>query len=70
MATLASTIGIPTNVIVFPLLIETISAPANCHLINETEVQDDLPWFHDIYQFLRFGTYLKVVTTKDWRALK
>ncbi|RVX04167.1 Transposon Ty3-I Gag-Pol polyprotein [Vitis vinifera] len=57
LATLASTVNIPTNVVVRPLLIETRSAPAYCHLIDETEVQDDLPWFHDIRQFLRFGTY-------------
>ncbi|KAL6316726.1 hypothetical protein AAG906_019657 [Vitis piasezkii] len=42
---------------------------AYCHLIDETEVQDDLPWFHDIRQFLRFGTYPKAAT-KDRRALR
>ncbi|RVW40338.1 Retrovirus-related Pol polyprotein from transposon 17.6 [Vitis vinifera] len=64
LATLASTVDIPTNVVVRPLLIETRSAPAYCHLIDETEVQDDLPWFHDIRQFLRFGTYPEATTAK------
>ncbi|XP_034686616.1 uncharacterized protein LOC117915149 [Vitis riparia] len=70
LATLASTVDIPTNVIVRPLLIETRSAPAYCHLIDETEIQDDLPWFHDIRQFLRSGTYLEAATAKDRRALR
>ncbi|KAL6337553.1 hypothetical protein AAG906_037146 [Vitis piasezkii] len=70
LATLASTVNIPTNVVVRPLLIETRSAPAYCHLIDETEVQDDLPWFHDIRQFLRFGTYPEAATAKDRRALR
>ena len=38
LATLASTVDIPTNVVVRPLLIETRSAPAYCHLIDETKV--------------------------------
>ena len=65
LATLASTVDIPTNVIVRHLLIETRSTLAYCHLIDETEVQDDLPWFHDTHQFLRSRTYPEVVTTKD-----
>ena len=70
LATLASTVDIPTNVVVRPLLIETRSTPAYCHLIDETEVQDDLPWFHDIHQFLRSGTYPEAATAKDQRALR
>ena len=49
LATLASTVDIPTNVIFRLLLIETRSTPTYCHLIDETKVQDDLPWFYDIY---------------------
>ena len=52
------------------LLIETRFAPAYYHLIDEAEVQDDLPWFHDIHQFLRSGTYPEAATTKDRRALR
>ena len=33
-------------------------------------VQDDLPWYHDIYQFLRSYTYPKVAIAKDRRALR
>ncbi|RVW63884.1 Transposon Ty3-I Gag-Pol polyprotein [Vitis vinifera] len=36
---------------------------------SHSEVQDDLPWFHDIHQFLRFGTYPEAMTSKDQRAL-
>ena len=66
----SSVIEIPTRVTMRPLLIESRSAPAYCCLIGETEVQDDLPWYHDIYQFLRSGTYPEVATTKDRRALR
>ncbi|KAL6311670.1 hypothetical protein AAG906_022604 [Vitis piasezkii] len=31
---------------------------------------DDLPWYHDIYQFLRSGTYPEVAAAKDRRALR
>ena len=35
-----------------------------------TEDQDNLPWFHDINQFLKSSTYPEVVTTNNRRALK
>ena len=70
LATLASSVDIPIDVVVRPLLIELRFAPAYYCLIGETEVQDDLPWYHDIYQFLRSGTYPKVATAKDRRALR
>nr|CAN61210.1 hypothetical protein VITISV_014941 [Vitis vinifera] len=56
--------------VIHPLLIELRSAPAYYCLIGETKVQDDLPWYRDIYQFLRSGTYPKVATAKDRRALR
>nr|CAN60991.1 hypothetical protein VITISV_009628 [Vitis vinifera] len=70
LATLASSVDIPIDVVICPLLIELRSAPAYCCLIGETEVQDDLSWYHDIYQFLRSGTYPEVATAKDRRALR
>ena len=56
--------------VVRPLLIETRIEPAYCHLIDETKVQDDLPWFHDIHQFLKSSTYPKATIAKDRRALR
>ena len=70
LASLASMIDIPTGTIVCPLLIEPRSIPTYCCLIDEAEFDDDLPWYHDIYQFLRLGAYPKVVTAKDKRALR
>ena len=58
----------PIDVVMRPLLIESRIAPVYYCLIGETEVQDDLPWYHDIYQFLRSGTYPEVATAKDRRA--
>ncbi|RVW86544.1 Pro-Pol polyprotein [Vitis vinifera] len=57
LATLASMIVIPAGVTVKPLLIETRSAPAYYCLIGEIEDQIELPWYHDIYQFLSCDTY-------------
>ncbi|XP_059592553.1 uncharacterized protein LOC132253670 [Vitis vinifera] len=65
LAILASMIDIPANTIV-----ESRSVPTYCCLIDEVELDDGLPWYHDIYQFLRFDTYPEVTTTKDKRALR
>ncbi|KAL6321646.1 hypothetical protein AAG906_025478 [Vitis piasezkii] len=70
LATLASMIDIPVDATVRPLLIESRSAPAYCCLIDDTEIDDGLPWYHDIYHFLRLGVYPKAATTKDRRALR
>ncbi|XP_059589978.1 uncharacterized protein LOC132252789 [Vitis vinifera] len=70
LATLASLIVIPAGVNVRPLLIETRSAPAYCCLIGEIEDQIELPWYHDIYQFLSCGTYPESASAKDRRALR
>ncbi|RVW71788.1 Retrovirus-related Pol polyprotein from transposon 17.6 [Vitis vinifera] len=53
-----------------PLLIETRSAPAYYCLIGEIEDQIELPWYHDIYQFLSCGTYPESASAKDRRALR
>ncbi|XP_034708982.1 uncharacterized protein LOC117932047 [Vitis riparia] len=70
LAALASCVDFPTDVVIRSLLIDSRFAPTYCCLIGETEVQDDLPWYHDIYQLLRFGTYPEATTANDWRALR
>ena len=70
LATLASSVNFPTDVVIRPLLIESRFAPTYCYLIGEIEVQDDLTWYYDIYQVLRSGTYPNAATTKDRRALR
>ncbi|XP_010646052.1 uncharacterized protein LOC104878057 [Vitis vinifera] len=70
LATLASLIVIPAGVNVRPLLIETKSAPAYCCLIGEIEDQIELPWYHDIYQFLSCDAYPESASAKDRRALR
>ncbi|RVW21846.1 Retrovirus-related Pol polyprotein from transposon 17.6 [Vitis vinifera] len=67
LATLASMIDIPVDATVRPLLIESRSAPAYCCLIDDVEPDDGLPWYHDIYHFLRLGVYPEAATTKDRR---
>ena len=70
LATLASMIDIPIEATVCPLLIESRSVPAYCCLIDEAKFDDGLPWYHDVYQFLRLGAYPEAATAKDKRALK
>ena len=70
LATLASMINIPEGVVVRLLLVETRVVPTYCCLIDESRFDDGLSWYHDIYQFLRYNTYLGATTTKDNRALR
>ncbi|WKA03675.1 hypothetical protein VitviT2T_021774 [Vitis vinifera] len=63
-------IDVTADATVRPLLIESRFAPAYCCLIDDTEIDDGLPWYHDIYHFLRFGVYLEAATAKDRRALR
>ena len=50
LATLTSMIDIPINTFVRSLLIESRLVPAYYCLIDEAELDDGLPWYHDIYQ--------------------
>ena len=70
LANLDSMIDIPKGVVVCLLLVESRSVPAYYCLIDELGFDDGLPWYHDTYQFLRYGTYPDVVTAKDRRALR
>ena len=70
LATLAYVIEILAAVTVRPLLIESRSAPTYCCLIGDIEDQDDLPRYHDIYQFLSCGASLESASAKDKRALR
>ena len=65
LATLASMIDIPTDTVVRPLLIKSRSVPTYSCLID-----DGLPWYHDIYQFLRLGAYPEAAMAKDKRTLR
>ena len=63
-------IDVTADATVRPLLIESRSTPAYCCLIDDTEIDNGLPWYHDIYHFLRLGVYLEAATAKDRRALR
>ena len=63
-------IDIPADATVHPLLIESRSVPTYCCLIDDTKLDDGLPWYHDIYHFLRLGVYPEATTAKDKRALR
>ncbi|RVW49204.1 Transposon Ty3-G Gag-Pol polyprotein [Vitis vinifera] len=70
LASLASMIDIPVEATIHLLLIKSKSVPAYCCLIDEAEFDDGLPWYHDIYRFLRLSAYPEAATTKDKRALR
>ena len=70
LATLAYVVEIPAGVTMRPLMIETRFEPAYYCLIGDIENQDELPWYHDIYQFLSCGVYPETATPKDRRALR
>ena len=70
LATLASVIEIPTGMTMQPLLIETRFTSAYCCLIGDIENQVELPWYHDIHQFLAYDAYPKSAIAKDRRALR
>ena len=63
-------IDIPKGVVVLHLLVETRVVPAYRCLIDELGFDDGLPWYHDIYQFLRYGMYPEATVAKDKRALR
>ena len=70
LATLAYVVEIPAGVTMRPLMIKTRFAPAYCCLIGDIENKDELPWYHDIYQFLSCGVYPEIATPKDKRELR
>ena len=63
-------IDIPTDTVVHHLLIELRSLPTYYYLIDEAKLDDGLPWYHDIYHFLRLGAYPEATMAKDKRALR
>ncbi|WKA08947.1 hypothetical protein VitviT2T_026629 [Vitis vinifera] len=70
LAILASMIDVLVDATVRPLLIKSRSASAYCCLIDDTVIDDGLPWYHDIYHFLRLGVYPEATMAKARRALR
>ena len=58
-------IDILEGVVVRPLLVKIITVPAYCCVIDESGFDDGLSWYHDIYKFLIYETYLEAATAKD-----
>ncbi|WKA01444.1 hypothetical protein VitviT2T_019726 [Vitis vinifera] len=63
-------INIPADATLRPLLIKSRFIPTYCCRIDDTEPDDGLPYYHDIYHFLRLGIYPEAAMTKDKRALR
>ena len=52
------------------MLIETKFAQTYRCLVRDIEDQDELLWYHDIYQFLSCDAYPESTSAKDKRALR
>ena len=59
-----------TDTIVRSLLIESRFVPAYRCTIDDTKLDDGLPWYHDIYHFLRLDAYPETATAKDKREMR
>ena len=70
LATLASMIDILVGVKMCPILIEQRSAPVYEMIASTEEVQDENPWYFDIWNFLERGAYPQGANTKDKRGIR
>ena len=65
LATLSSMIDNPFGIRMRPVVIDQKLAPAYESITAIDEVQDENPWYYDIWNFLEKGMYLLGATAKD-----
>ena len=70
LATLALIVDIPIGVKMRPILIEQRYTPAYEMIATTEEVQDENPWYFDIWNFLERGAYPQGANTKDKRGIQ
>ncbi|XP_058189317.1 uncharacterized protein LOC131306905 [Rhododendron vialii] len=70
LATLASIVELPLGVKLRPILIEQRDFTAYQYVNAIDDVDDGLPWYHDIWNFVESGMYLAEATKKDQTALR
>lgn len=70
LGTLALMINILVGVKMHPILIEQRYALAYEMIATTEEVQDENPWYIDIFNFLESGTYPQGANAKDKRGIR
>ncbi|KAI8537836.1 hypothetical protein RHMOL_Rhmol09G0055000 [Rhododendron molle] len=70
LATLASMVELPLGVKLRPILIEQQDCPAYQYVSTINDINDGLPWYHDIWNFVERGEYPAEASKKDQLALR
>ncbi|KAH7859516.1 hypothetical protein Vadar_002080 [Vaccinium darrowii] len=70
LATLASMVELPVGVRMRPIMIEQRNKPAYEYVMNVGEIDDGLPWYHDIWNLVEKGEYPEGANKKDRIALQ
>ncbi|KAH7838736.1 hypothetical protein Vadar_030466 [Vaccinium darrowii] len=70
LATLASMVELPVGVRMRPIMIEQRNKPAYEYVMNIDEIDDGLPWYHDIWNLVEKGEYPERANKKDRIALQ
>ncbi|XP_058216803.1 uncharacterized protein LOC131327675 [Rhododendron vialii] len=69
LATLASMVKLLLGVKLRPILIEQRDFPSHQYVNAINDVNDGLPWYHDIWNFVESGMYPVEASKKDQTAL-
>ncbi|MBY3556044.1 ribonuclease HI family protein, partial [Modestobacter lapidis] len=70
LAMLASMVEVPEVGDVKPLVVECRNQPVYCCAIRNGEPEDDHPWYHDIWIYLKEGEYPEGASHNDRRTLR
>ena len=70
LATLSSRIDILFGVWIRPIIIDQKFAPAYESIAAINEVQDENPWYYDVWNFLEKEAYPPRANAKDKRAIR
>jgi len=70
LATLSSMIDISFGVRMRPIIIDPKFAPAYESIVTIEEVQDENPWYYDVWNFLEKEVYPPGANAKDKRAIR
>ncbi|XP_027168835.1 LOW QUALITY PROTEIN: uncharacterized protein LOC113768604 [Coffea eugenioides] len=68
LATLASMIQYPDELRIEPIQIQLQDKPAHCWVVDKSS--DNIPWYNDIKEFLKTGSYPLYASTKDKSFLR
>jgi len=70
LATLASMVELPEGIRLRPIMIEQRDRPSYEYVMDIEEVDDGLPWYHDIWNLVEKGEYPEGANKKDCTTLR